>query len=196
MDDIRQKLNNAFTGFSYEVEDGRKITVRYHWDVTIDGIASICVSLCGKDPLTGEAIKDEEITRLSPTKLQATSRAFPYDGLFFLRFDALDREGRTVVEDFRKREKVRLVNESKSATVSYAAQSAKRGWTKLTIHTNCPSRCSGNLWAFFDGSYQMIPPLKDGENVLYLPTTSGQIQLVFDEAGSDELQPINCVVKG
>lgn len=195
MDDIRQRLNSAFVGFSYEVADGKRIIVRYHWNIVIEGVASVRIMLCGKDPLTGQQLEAEEIARLSPTKTQ-DSRIFPYDGCFSLRFDALDRYGNVLVEDFRKREAVRLVNQDKRAVVKYAVQPYKHGWSKLAIDTNCPIRCKNKLWAYYNGRYQLVPPLKSGENNLYLPAVSISVQLVFDETGSEDQKPIDCIAKG
>jgi len=196
MDQIRQQLAAAAVAISAYVEDGNRIRVGYLWGLTARGVTGIRVTLSGKDHLTGEPIDEEEIAWLGPTASGGTSRALPYDGKFFLRFDALDSEGRVLVRDFREKKPVELNNPPKRATIRYSAQQARHGWQRLVIETNCPVRCLGKLWALCNGHYQMLPRLASGENVLYFPAGDRSIELVFDEAESEGLRPIDIKTKG
>ena len=174
MDQIRQQLAAAAVAISAYVEDGNRIRVGYLWGLTARGVAGIRITLSGTDHLTGE----------------------PIDGKFFLRFDALDSEGRVLVRDFREKKPIELNNPPKRATIRYSSQPARHGWQRLVIETNCPVRCLGKLWALCNGHYQMLPRLASGENVLYFPAGDRSIELVFDEAESEGLRPIDIKTKG
>lgn len=187
MDNLKHELNKAFLGFSHSVKDGNKISVNYKWNISHPDVSGIRISLHGTNSLNGYAIEPHEIAVLGPTSQRVISRGFPYDGRFSMHFDALDNSGNVLIADFKAPEEVRLDNPERRPFVAYSLSPAKRGWTQLTVTTNCPERCGGSLWAFYSGHYQQIPVAVAGDNVLYLPAHAKDIKLFLDGSSCPDI---------
>ena len=187
MDSI-QELQKAFAGFSYSFVENRSLSVSYQWNIKTAGVAGVRITLRGRNPLTGDPIQDTHIATLTAAKQHVKSQTLPYDGRFQMHFDALDRHGKILFQDFTAPVAVELKDPSRRPNVEYGVVPARRGWTQVTVRTNCAERCRGKLWAYYDGHYQLIPALKNGSNVFYMPTSDKELRLFLNKEGCEDMQ--------
>ncbi|MBR5094315.1 MAG: hypothetical protein IK095_04400 [Oscillospiraceae bacterium] len=145
MDETMMALAKAFRSFSCTA-DGGMLDMSSGWNGSTPGVEAVRVTLCGKDPLTGEEIPaDLYRVEFSRTKRSEHSHPLPLFGNYELRFEAIGRNGVTL-GSFREPYPIRVENRTYRPRLSYTLTREGK-WLHLTIESNCPRRWNGRIWA-------------------------------------------------
>ena len=164
LDELRDLLISEFRNnhiFSCS-PDADRLEISCAWSNRLIGISQIEVCINGIHPLTGKPLSRKDYSFIFASGKQHYAITHSLYGLYTLSFTAYLHDG-TMLKNFVTPVTYRFENQEAKPYIQYSVGRGPKGFTKVTIDSNCYLRLKGCLWICIGSARIAVPEMQSSK---------------------------------
>ena len=190
LDELRDLLVSEFQNnhiFSCS-PNGDRLEISCMWSNRLIGISQIEVCIEGIHPLTGKPLSKKDYSFIFASGKQQYSMKHTLYGLYTLTFTAYLHDG-TVLKNFVTPVTYRFENMDAKPYIHYSVVRGPKGFTKVTIDSNCFARLNRCLWVCIGSARIAVPEMLSSHYSVCFASQDPVPTVICIESGEDRSLP-------